>query len=389
MVLCPGVCEARRRKGGFVLMNGMFGGSFGSNRLSLEEVFRRPFREIPLDHFTIHDPLSPSGNKMTVSMEENQYPVEGKERPNVAFLAMVSKGRSTFVLTDKDIALAEAFFAERWQHPEEHPTLVFLKDVGKAKIELVWKAEKIFAYDEAIFESQHRRIIDDVIGLLEVGVLRAASQDVSSTWTIHRWVQRVILAYLHRGTLKRDDTRARFAPSTILQPGACVEARASLSSSHIGIGAYVGADVSVGTWATIGTCAHIGRHAVICEGVRIGGVFDPLSASPTIIEEGAFIGSHSIVSDGVIVERNAVIAANVSLTSTTSIIDQRGSAFTILKGRVPARSIVIPGTFLQRSKFGDISIPCAYIVGTRNDSEHGDASLDAALHTLREMGFCT
>jgi 2,3,4,5-tetrahydropyridine-2-carboxylate N-succinyltransferase len=147
----------------------------------------------------------------------------------------------------------------------------------------------------------------------------------------------------------------------------------------VNIGAYVGAGTMVDTWATVGSCAQIGKDVHLSGGVGIGGVLEPPQASPVIIEDGCFLGSRAIVVEGVHVEREAVLGANVVLTSSTVIIDVTGPSPVELRGRVPARSVVIPGTRTKRFPAGEFGVPCARIIGQRTESTDRKTTLNAAL----------
>ncbi len=129
----------------------------------------------------------------------------------------------------------------------------------------------------------------------------------------------------------------------------------------------------------MGSCAQIGKDVHLSGGVGIGGVLEPLQAAPVIIEDGAFIGSRCIVVEGVKVEKEAVLGANVVLTASTKIIDVTGDKPVEMKGRVPARSVVIPGTYAKKFNAGEYQVPCALIIGTRKPSTDLKTSLNDAL----------
>jgi 2,3,4,5-tetrahydropyridine-2-carboxylate N-succinyltransferase len=149
--------------------------------------------------------------------------------------------------------------------------------------------------------------------------------------------------------------------------------------SYVNIGAYVDSGSMVDTWATVGSCAQIGKNVHLSGGVGIGGVLEPLQAAPVIIEDDAFIGSRCIVVEGVHVEREAVLGANVVLTGSTKIIDVSGDEAVQYKGRVPARSVVIPGTYPKQFNAGEYQVPCALIIGKRKESTNKKTSLNDAL----------
>jgi len=165
--------------------------------------------------------------------------------------------------------------------------------------------------------------------------------------------------------------------------GAHVEAGAVIMPGYVNIGAYVGARTMVDTWATVGSCAQIGRDCHLSGGVGIGGVLEPPGAQPVVVEDGCFIGSRAIIVEGVMVEREAVIGAGVALTASTAILDVTGPEPVELRGRIPARSVVIPGTRTKRFPAGEFQVPCALIIGQRSESTDKKTSLNAA---LRDFG---
>jgi 2,3,4,5-tetrahydropyridine-2-carboxylate N-succinyltransferase len=165
----------------------------------------------------------------------------------------------------------------------------------------------------------------------------------------------------------------------VVRYGAFVERGAVVMPGYVNIGAYVGAGTMVDTWATVGSCAQVGKNVHLSGGVGLGGVLEPPSASPVIIEDGAFIGSRCIVVEGVRVEEEAVLGANVVLTASTQIIDVSGPTEVVHKGVVPARSVVIPGTREKQFPAGKFHVPCALIIGQRTKSTDQKTSLNAAL----------
>jgi 2,3,4,5-tetrahydropyridine-2-carboxylate N-succinyltransferase len=171
----------------------------------------------------------------------------------------------------------------------------------------------------------------------------------------------------------------RVVPPGTVRYGAFLERGVVVMPGYVNIGAWVGAGTMVDTWATVGSCAQIGRDVHLAGGVGIGGVLEPPGARPVIIEDGAFVGSRAIVVEGVVVEREAVIGAGVVLTSSTVIVDVTGSEAVEHRGRVPARSVVIPGVRQKRFPAGEMGVPCALIIGQRSDSTDKKVSLNAAL----------
>ena len=175
------------------------------------------------------------------------------------------------------------------------------------------------------------------------------------------------------------DLGVRAVPHAVARYGAFIAKNVVLMPSYVNIGAYVDEGTMVDTWATVGSCAQIGKGVHLSGGVGIGGVLEPLQASPVIVEDGAFIGSRCIVVEGVIVEKEAVLGANVVLTKSTKIIDVSGSQPAEYKGRVPARSVVIPGSYSKKFPAGEYNVSCALIIGQRNPSTDLKTSLNDAL----------
>ncbi len=240
------------------------------------------------------------------------------------------------------------------------------------------------------------KAIDRVIDALDRGRLRVA-QPHDGEWITNAWIKQAILLYFQRrkiapvqaGDLKfldklptktnYDDLGARCVPPGIARYGSFLGKGTILMPGFVNIGAYVDEGSMVDTWATVGSCAQIGKNVHLSGGVGIGGVLEPPQAQPVIVEDGAFIGSRSIVVEGVIVEREAVLGAGVVLTASTPIVDVRGSEPMQGKGRVPARSVVIPGIIPKGFPAGTFGVPCALIIGTRSESTDKKTSLNAAL----------
>jgi len=243
--------------------------------------------------------------------------------------------------------------------------------------------------------------VEDVIAALDRGELRVAEKR-GTEWIVHEWVKEAILLYFvqrqvevidhgpfqyrDKIPLKRDFETAgvRVVPPAVVRFGAFVAPDAVLMPSYVNIGARVGAGTLVDTWATVGSCAQVGKGVHLSGGVGLGGVLEPVQARPVIIEDGAFIGSRSIVVEGVIVEEEAVLGAGVVLTASTAILDVTGKNVEELRGRVPARSVVIPGTRPKDFPAGTFSVPAALIIGRRRESTDRKTSLNDA---LREFGI--
>jgi 2,3,4,5-tetrahydropyridine-2-carboxylate N-succinyltransferase len=183
--------------------------------------------------------------------------------------------------------------------------------------------------------------------------------------------------------LKKDyaEKGVRVVPHAVARHGAFIESGVVMMPSYVNIGAYVERGTMVDTWATVGSCAQIGKHVHLSGGVGIGGVLEPLQAAPVIIEDNCFIGSRCIVVEGVHIEKEAVLGANVVLTGSTKIIDVSGQEAKEYRGRIPARSVVIPGTLPKTFAAGTYNVPCALIIGQRKESTDKKTSLNEALRT--------
>lgn len=228
------------------------------------------------------------------------------------------------------------------------------------------------------------RAVDRVIAMLDAGKLRVA-EPRDGDWITNAWVKEAILLYFARRNRrlppKRNYRKAgvRCVKPGVARYGSFLAPGVVLMPGFVNIGAYVGENTMIDTWATVGSCAQIGKGVHLSGGVGIGGVLEPPQAVPVIVEDGAFIGSRCIVVEGVRVEREAVVGAGVVLTSSTPILDVRGNEPLTVKGRIPARAVVIPGTQSKRFPAGEYGTPCALIVGTRTSSTDLKTSLNAAL----------
>jgi len=255
---------------------------------------------------------------------------------------------------------------------------------------------------ELLKETTYAEAVRDVIEEVDKGRLRTASPegfavDGSIHWQVNEWVKQGILMYFaiqqmetmvlppfefyDKMKLKSGyaELGVRAVPHAIARYGAFLARNVVLMPSYVNIGAYVDEGTMVDTWATVGSCAQIGKGVHLSGGVGIGGVLEPLQASPVIIEDGCFIGSRCIVVEGVRVEKEAVLGANVVLTQSTKIIDVSGANPVETKGRVPARSVVIPGTYTKNFPAGDYGVGCALIIGQRKPSTDLKTSLNDAL----------
>ena len=245
-------------------------------------------------------------------------------------------------------------------------------------------------------ENETQKAIRKVVDLIDKGELRCA-QPTDGGWQINEWVKKAVVLYFpiqqmetlevgifefhDKIPLKRNykEKGVRVVPHAVARHGAYIAPGTILMPSYVNIGAYVDSGPMVDTWATVGSCAQIGKNVHLSGGVGIGGVLEPLQASPVIIEDDAFVGSRCIVVEGVRVEREAVLGANVVLTASTKIIDVTGPEPVEMKGRVPARSVVIPGSYTKTFPAGEYQVPCALIIGKRKPSTDLKTSLNDAL----------
>jgi len=262
----------------------------------------------------------------------------------------------------------------------------------KEIIEAAWKNRDLLK-DNATQEA-----IREVIQQLDLGQLRVASPSASG-WTVNEWIKKAVVLYfpiqkmetLEAGPLEFHDKMPlkrgykekgiRVVPHAVARHGAYISSGVIMMPSYVNIGAYVDEGTMVDTWATVGSCAQIGKNVHLSGGVGIGGVLEPLQAAPVIIEDNAFVGSRCIVVEGVRVEKEAVLGANVVLTASTKIIDVTGNEPKEYKGLVPARSVVIPGSYTKTFPAGDYQVPCALIIGQRKESTDKKTSLNDALRT--------
>jgi len=254
-------------------------------------------------------------------------------------------------------------------------------------------------------EEKYSNAIRNVIEKVDKGILRTAEPDSSARlndevgqgWKVNEWVKQAILLYFSiqqmetytlppfefydKMKLKNNykELGVRAVPHAVARYGAYLAKNVVLMPSYVNIGAYVDEGTMVDTWATVGSCAQIGKNVHLSGGVGIGGVLEPLQASPVIIEDGCFIGSRCIVVEGVRVEKEAVLGANVVLTQSTKIIDVSGNDPVETKGVVPARSVVIPGSYLKKFPAGKYNVSCALIIGKRKESTDKKTSLNDAL----------
>ncbi len=257
-------------------------------------------------------------------------------------------------------------------------------------IEKAWNDRSLLSDTSTI------KAIRNVLQLLDDGKLRCA-EHTSSGWQVNEWVKKAVVLYfpiqkmevLEAGIFEYHDKiplksgykekGIRVVPHAVARYGAYISKGVIMMPSYVNIGAFVDEGTMVDTWATVGSCAQIGKNVHLSGGVGIGGVLEPLQAAPVIIEDNAFIGSRCIVVEGVRVEKEAVLGANVVLTASTKIIDVTGIKPIETKGVVPSRSVVIPGSYTKKFPAGEYQVPCALIIGKRKESTNKKTSLNDAL----------
>jgi 2,3,4,5-tetrahydropyridine-2-carboxylate N-succinyltransferase len=266
----------------------------------------------------------------------------------------------------------------------------------RESIEQAWQNREMLAY-QAI-QSDIRAVIEEVDkGRLRVADPPGSAENTSGEWQVNEWVKQAILLYFgiqpmqtwqvepfefyDKMVLKNNykELGVRAVPHAVARYGAYIGRNVVLMPSYVNIGAYVDEGTMVDTWATVGSCAQIGKGVHLSGGVGIGGVLEPLQAAPVIIEDGCFIGSRCIVVEGVRVEKEAVLGANVVLTRSTKIIDVSGATAVETQGVIPARSVVIPGSYTKNFPAGSYHVSCALIIGKRKESTDLKTSLNEAL----------
>ncbi len=263
-------------------------------------------------------------------------------------------------------------------------------DAYKNKINQIWDNQSLLKDKEA------QATIHNVVELVDKGRLRVAEK-INNIWVINEWVKKAIIMYFPIQKMKTSnagvlefhdkidlktnykDLNIRVVPHAIARYGAYIASGVIMMPSYINIGAYVDEGTMVDTWATVGSCAQIGKRVHLSGGVGIGGVLEPVQASPVIIEDDCFIGSRCIVVEGVRIEKEAVLGANVVITGSTKIIDVSTSEPKEYKGYVPERSVVIPGSISKKFPAGEYNVPAALIIGKRKQSTNHKTSLNDAL----------
>ncbi len=263
-------------------------------------------------------------------------------------------------------------------------------DQMKSFIDKLWE-------DRSLLENEkNKEIIRGIIDDLDKGKIRVAEPS-GNIWVVNEWVKKAVILYFpiqhmelieigpfefhDKIKLKKGykELNVRVVPHAIARYGAFINKGVIMMPSYVNIGAYVDSGTMVDTWATVGSCAQIGKNVHISGGVGIGGVLEPVQAAPVIVEDNAFLGSRCILVEGIRIGKEAVLGANVTLTSSTKIIDVTGTDPVEFKGYVPERSVVIPGTFPKKFNSGTFYVQCALIIGKRKESTDKKTSLNDAL----------
>lgn len=242
--------------------------------------------------------------------------------------------------------------------------------------------------------------IRTVLKQMDEGKLRVCEKK-NENWITHEWIKKAILLYFKIQKMELIKTEhfhfydkiplkkwngsegVRVVPQALARFGSFIESGAILMPSYVNIGAYVGTGTMIDTWATVGSCAQVGNNVHLSGGVGLGGVLEPAQAQPVIIEDDCFLGSRCVVVEGVHLESGVVLGAGVTLTASTKIIDVTSENAKILKGRVPKNSVVIPGVENKIFTAGTFGVPCALIIGTRQESTNKKTSLNQALRDFQ------
>lgn len=258
--------------------------------------------------------------------------------------------------------------------------------------------EQAWENRELLHSSDTQKAVRETIELLDKGEIRVAAPNADD-WIVNDWVKKAVILYFpiqkmqtielgpfefHDKMMLKNGYAAlgvRVVPLAVARYGSFLANGVILMPSYVNIGAYVDEGTMVDTWATVGSCAQIGKNVHLSGGVGIGGVLEPLQAAPVIIEDGCFIGSRCIIVEGAKIEREAVLGANVVITKSTKVIDVSGAQTIEYKGLVPARSVVIPGSYTKAFPAGNFQVPCALIIGKRKETTDLKTSLNDALRT--------
>ncbi|AKQ45484.1 2,3,4,5-tetrahydropyridine-2,6-carboxylate N-succinyltransferase [Rufibacter radiotolerans] len=261
----------------------------------------------------------------------------------------------------------------------------------QSTIERAWEDRSLLS------QTATQDAIRQVVQLLDLGQIRVAEPTGGEKWKVNEWVKKAVLMYfpiqqmetIEFGPFEFHDKiplktgfaalGVRVVPHALARYGSFIAKGAILMPSYTNIGAYVDEGTMVDTWATVGSCAQVGKNVHLSGGVGLGGVLEPVQAAPVIVEDGAFIGSRSILVEGCHIGKEAVIGANVCITGSSKIIDVTGPEPVEYKGYVPTRSVVIPGSYTKKFPAGDFQVPCALIIGKRKESTDLKTSLNDAL----------
>lgn len=264
------------------------------------------------------------------------------------------------------------------------------------KVSLEEKINQVWDTRTLLTEKKYQQAVLDIIKCLDEGILRVVEAN-EGEWVVNEWIKKAILLYFQikemnvmevgmmeyydKIPLKKNfkDLGVRVVPPAVARYGAYLAPGVVMMPSYVNIGAYVGKGTMVDTWATVGSCAQIGEHVHLSGGVGIGGVLEPVQASPVIIEDNCFIGSRCIVVEGVKVRKEAVLGANVVLTQSTKIFDVSGKEPIEYRGEIPERSVVIPGSYTKQFPAGEYGVSCALIIGKRKESTDKKTSLNEVL----------
>ena len=260
----------------------------------------------------------------------------------------------------------------------------------KQIIEKAWENREVLKDKDTVIA------VKSIIEELDMGSLRVAEPD-SGNWIVNEWIKKAVILYfpiqkmqlIEVGPFQFHDKMklksgydllgVRVVPHAVARYGSFINKDVVMMPSYVNIGAYVDSGTMIDTWATVGSCAQVGRNVHISGGVGIGGVLEPIQASPVIVEDNAFIGSRCILVEGVRVGKEAVLGANVTLTGSTKIIDVTGDKPVEYRGYVPERAVVIPGSFTKKFNAGEYKVTCALIIGQRKESTDKKTTLNAAL----------
>lgn len=263
-------------------------------------------------------------------------------------------------------------------------------DNFEANINAIWENRNLLK------ERENIELINEVINMLDSGKIRVAEKKLDD-WVVNEWVKKAVLLYFPISKMERiesgifeyhdkvplkknyDELNVRVVPGAFARYGSFIAPKVIMMPSFVNIGAYVDENTMVDTWATVGSCAQIGKNVHLSGGVGIGGVLEPVQASPVIIEDNCFIGSRCIIVEGVRVGSEAVLGANVVITASTKIIDVSGNTPLEYKGYIPSSSVVIPGTIPKKFPAGEYNVSCALIIGKRKESTDKKTSLNNAL----------